>query len=47
MEGAQATVEVGPDDSRFLRALTINESLAVAMISHKEFAFREVKSRLN
>lgn len=43
MEGAQATTEVGPDDSRFLRAL-INESRAVAMISNTEqFALVEVK----
>lgn len=38
---------VGPDDSRFLPALTINESLAVAMISNvEEFALMNVKSRL-
>lgn len=43
MEGAQATTEVGPDDSRFLLAL-INESLDVAMISNTEqFALVEVK----
>ena len=38
---------VGPDDSRFLPTLTINASLAVAMISNvEEFALMNVKSRL-
>lgn len=37
-------LEIGPDDSRLLQALTVNVSLGVAMINNAEgFALREVK----